>query len=208
MKKSALALVLCLMLVLTVFAGCTPSEPTPGGNDNPPSGNDSQGGDSQGGTQAGEGEFAAGLTGTYKIMVAGEQAEDTIDPVTGGTIKGWKTIASEFVNQNPGVELQFVEVPWTDYIAKLQTAAQSGEFDVLHLAAGQNASSGNNGYLLSLNDYIEKDEKFDGEALYGKELWNSSNIYTDGNYYGLPKLGYTFMHLYNKQILDDFGVTD
>jgi ABC-type glycerol-3-phosphate transport system substrate-binding protein len=75
----------------------------------------------------------------------------------------------------------------------------------MHLAAGQNANCGDKGYVISLNDFIKKDN-FDGKAIYGDALWTSSAIYTDGQYYGLPKLGYTFTHLYNKQIFDDFKV--
>ena len=199
MKKKILAPVLSLMTAVLLLAGCSQSTVTPSAS--------TSGSTATSGTSSkSAGEFAFGLTGTFKIMVAGEQAADSIDPVTGGKIVGWNTMAAEFETQNPGCNLEFVEVPWADYIAKLQTAAQSGEFDVLHLAAGQNAACGDKGYVLALNDYITKDKSFDGKALYGNALWTSSAILTDGKYFGLPKLGYTFTHLFNKKIFDDFGV--
>lgn len=146
--------------------------------------------------------------GTYFIMVAGEKAQDYIDPITGATMKGWETICKPFEEANPGVKLKFIEVPWGSYLSKIKVGVESGEFDVMHLAAGQNLKHGYFGDLIALDDFIAEDESgFDPAALYGKDLWEGSVLSLAGKHYGLPKTGYCFTHIYDKKLFDEAGVS-
>ncbi len=146
--------------------------------------------------------------GTYFIMVGGEKAQDYIDPVTGATMKGWETICKPFEEANPGVKLKFIEVPWSSYLAKIKVGVESGEFDVMHLAAGMNLKHGYFGDMLALDDLITNDKSgYDPGAVFGRDLWKSAVLSLDGAHYGLPKSGYTFTHIYDKKLFDDAGVS-
>jgi ABC-type glycerol-3-phosphate transport system substrate-binding protein len=144
--------------------------------------------------------------GKYYVMIGGENAKDYIDPVTGSMMKGWESLMQPLLDANPGVSIEFVEVPWSSYLVKLETGIESGEFDVIHAAGGVNHNQGYRGTLVSLNQFLENDKNYDPEAVFGENFWNSSIMKLGDNHYSTPKSGYTFTHVVDTKIFKDAGV--
>ncbi|MDD3996301.1 MAG: extracellular solute-binding protein [Sphaerochaetaceae bacterium] len=144
--------------------------------------------------------------GTYYVMIGGENAKDYIDPVTGSTMKGWETLMKPLIDANPGVKIEFVEVPWSSYIVKLETGIESGEFDVVHLAGGQNQVQGSRGNLLNLNEFLSKDVNYDPAKVFGESFWNSAIMTLGDQHLSMPKSGYTFTHIIDTELFKQAGV--
>lgn len=144
--------------------------------------------------------------GKYYIMIGGENAKDYIDPVTGAKMKGWETLMQPLMEANPGVTIEFVEVPWSSYIVKLETGIESGEYDAVHLAGGQNHVRAFNGKLISLNSYLENDQDYDPAETFGEVFWNSNIMKMGDDHYSMPKSGYTFTHIVDVKLFEEAGV--
>ena len=79
-------------------------------------------------------------------------------------------------------------------------------FDIVHGANGQVADWGGPGWLLPLNDLVEKywDEYDLGDI--PAVAWEGATF--DGNIYGVPIVGNTLHLIYNQELLDQYGITD
>jgi multiple sugar transport system substrate-binding protein len=196
MKRFKFSVVLlCLILMIVAIGGCAKTEDTSRTDTTKPAET----------TEETDKEYK--LSGKFNVLVIGEFAKDSIDPVTGTKITGWDSLVKPFEEQHEGLEIDFVEVPWTDVVQKLETSAQSGTIDVMHLPANINNRLGAKGLLEPLDKYIEEDESFNPEELYGNNLWNeNAMVQLNGVHYGIPKSAYTFVILINTKLFDDWGV--
>lgn len=144
--------------------------------------------------------------GNYYIMIGGENAKDFIDPVTGANIKGWDSLMKPLEEANPGIDVQFVEVPWSSYLVKIATGMESGEYDAVHLAGGQNHIWSDKQQLVSLEKYLDAESDYDANSVFGETFWNSNILTFGGEHYSFPKSGYTFTHIVDTKLFEEAGV--
>jgi multiple sugar transport system substrate-binding protein len=71
-------------------------------------------------------------------------------------------IFSEFRSENPGVQIEMTQVPWSEFFTKLNTAFAGGTApDVFGCGYGQLGSIQGNGHVLPLDDYLKGWEGFE-----------------------------------------------
>ena len=95
----------------------------------------------------------------------------------------------------------------TDAQEQVRLALSAGgdsPFDIVHGANGQVADWGGPGWLMPLNDLVEKywDEYNLGDI--PEKAWEGATF--DGNIYGVPIVGNTLHLIYRQDILDDMGL--
>ncbi|MGB1249812.1 MAG: extracellular solute-binding protein [Candidatus Promineifilaceae bacterium] len=88
--------------------------------------------------------------------------------------------------------------------AKLVLSTGGDSLDIVHGANGQVAEWGSAGWLMPLNDMVEKywDEYNLGDI--PATAWEGATF--DGNIYGVPIVGNTLHLIYNQDLLDEFGI--
>lgn len=96
----------------------------------------------------------------------------------------------------------------TDAQEQVRLALSAGgdsPFDIVHGANGQVADWGGPGWLMPLNDLVEKywDEYDLGDI--PEKAWEGSTF--DGNIYGVPIVGNTLHLIYRQDIFDGMGLT-
>lgn len=118
-------------------------------------------------------------------------------------LSGLQEIADEWAENN-GVKVEFQVLDWTTYWTMLEAGASGGEMpDVfwMHSANAQKYMDAQ--LLLNLNDYIAKTEAIDLDNYFPGivELYSQ-----DGVQYAIPKDHDTIAAVYNKAVLDKYGI--
>lgn len=144
---------------------------------------------------------AAMLAGTCMVSAAGKTVSVAI--WDNNQLSGLQQIADEW-SEESGVNVEFQVMDWTTYWTMLEAGASGGEMpDVfwMHSANAQKYMDAN--LLLNLNDYIEADENIDLENYFPGIV----DLYSqDGVQYAIPKDHDTIAAVYNKKVLDKYGI--
>jgi raffinose/stachyose/melibiose transport system substrate-binding protein len=182
-SRPILALALCLVLALGV-AAC-------GGSSSSSSGSSGSTGSSESSTESG-----GKIEGTvslwdyeYNINPGYKEAMDELTPI--------------FEKEHPGVKVERIQPPGSNYEALLQAAFTSqegpdivmlppGALGVVHWAKG----------LVKLNDLISKEEQ---EQLIGWEM-DTPGFTAEGDRYALPVTLNGFVYYYNKKMFKEAGL--
>ncbi len=195
MKKRILSLVLALLMLVSVLAGCAKDgASTDSQSPSAPAGS----GDNAGGTQP------AGSTG------GGEEEEITLRWVNGGWSQNDKDkkILERWYEIHPNIKIEVIElsnIVDEAYMANLDTMIGGGEqVDITYLTYEDVYNRIINGGILPLDDYIAAAGD-DYEAMYGSLA--STLLQYEGHIYGVPFMGNTFKVIYNKTLADQAGVT-
>src|SRR5215207_10383647 len=73
----------------------------------------------------------APTSGEVKVLLIGKPDEDSIDPVSGASIPGVQQLEAMFEAQQPGIDLQIINIPWgsgaTGYGPKTESMIQAQE---------------------------------------------------------------------------------
>jgi multiple sugar transport system substrate-binding protein len=120
-------------------------------------------------------------------------------------LEGYEASIAEFEKQNPTIQVNLRQEPWTDYWTKLLTQLAGGTApDVFTNHLTYFPEFVDKGSILDLSDYIEEDE-LDMSIYYPQlvEAWQS-----EGAQYGLPKDWDTIGMFYNKDLLAEAGFTE
>ncbi len=194
--KKFLTYVLLVAMVLTLITGCASntSEDT-GANDAAPAGSTTEEAQQTGETQV------------VRVQLIGNfLEEDSLDPLTGETIKGVNVMEESFEAQNPNIDIEFILMGWDDYNTKTQAMIMAGEADVVQVPGV--ASMASMDILEPLAPYIERDG-FDLDAYIPGQVegWqvmgpNDTELTT----YALPWIADTRFIIYDKEIFDQWGV--
>lgn len=188
MKTKFLSALLCASMVTTLFAGC---------------GNNA-------GTESVAQESAA-TSGTEeaaaKTGASGEEAGEEV------TVEFWtidlKAAFGDYFNdmiatyetQNPGVTINWTDVPYDDIQSKLVTAVAGGTApDVVNLNTQMALTLGGQGALVDLNAEATDEQK----GIYIEELWNSAKI--GDSVYAFPWYASPDIMFYNKELFSAAGV--
>ncbi len=139
-------------------------------------------------------------------LIGGFEQEDFTDPVSGEKLTGMHAVETEFEEQNPDIDVEFIYMGWDDYQKKTQAMMIGGEADV-YQAPGISALAEQD-LLEPLQAFIDADNfdmsvytegQVDGWKVAGPED-------TEEQIYGLPFIGDTRFIMYDKEIFDQWGV--
>ncbi|ALC81510.1 MULTISPECIES: ABC transporter substrate-binding protein [Bacillus] len=148
-----------------------------------------------------------GLKGTLKVQILGDiKLDDATNPTTGKRSKGLHVIRDEFQKQHPEAKIEFINVPWDNYVPKTQAMISSGEADVYQMPGITDFAS--QGLLEPLEPFIEKD-KFDLGVYIDNQMDGWKTMGPDDEElktYGLPVFGDTRFIYFDKKLFDDWGV--
>lgn len=152
--------------------------------------------------------LADGEKTVVKVQWIGDmQYEDALDPVSGESIKGMKTLEEMFEAEHPDIDVQFVIMGWDDYEKKTQSMIMGKECDVYQVPAI--AAIAAQGLLENLGPYIENDSDFDLDVYIDGQVdgWKCVGPEDEeAQIYGLPMIADTRFILYDKQLFDEWGV--
>jgi multiple sugar transport system substrate-binding protein len=153
-------------------------------------------------------------SGNKKIVRVAYQGildKDTIDPLSGITLKGKEALIEILKKKLPDIEVQIVTVPSVDWIQKTETLVKSGDVDVAWYTNQVQAADWfyDNTELLKNDKDVNlntiKDIFIPAALEYVKYRSFDKPANTD-QYYGFPIDMSNYMMTYDKQIFDDWGV--
>jgi len=139
--------------------------------------------------------------------------DDRIDPINGLIYKGSYELKELIESKVPGAEIEFILIPSDGWIQKMETTIMAGEADIGWYTNQVMATS----WFVDHRDFMEKDPDF-SEETFETTFVDGAKTYTryhtfdfpeaTGNIYGLP-LDFTSDYLmYDKQLLDEWGVPE
>ncbi|BDZ47235.1 extracellular solute-binding protein [Naasia aerilata] len=115
-----------------------------------------------------------------------------------------KTLIPAFEKENPGIKIEYVDIPYDDLLQKLTTSAAGGELpDLVRADLGWVPQLADLGVLVPLSDKLDGFQKL-ADATYPGSL--STNLY-DGKYYGLPLDTNTRVLITDQKALDAAGMS-
>mgnify|MGYP002440827025 CR=1 FL=1 len=191
-----LAFILCLVMMLSVFAAC--------GTDNSDKTSDDKSTDNSGDTSADD-----------KSSEGGDAASTDLEPCTLVWIgAGWnqndkaKKLISMWNEKYPDVKIEYTELSTLvdeNYLKNLDTMIAGGEtIDVTYLGGSDAMNRAINGAFVSMNEYIDLFGD-DFNALFGTGATGSVSY--KGEIVGIPYARNTFKVFYNKTVTDAAGIT-
>ncbi len=161
------------------------------------------GGGSSSGTEAAASGAAAAESGAADAA-ASSGGSLTVNVWDANQAPGLQEIIDEW-SAKSGVSAKVEVVDWDNYWTLLEAGASGGTLpDVFWMHSNTAQMYMENDILLQLDDYIANDDAIDLSKYYQGivELYTRS----DGNVYAIPKDHDTIALLYNKAILDQYGV--
>lgn len=145
------------------------------------------------------------LSGTLKLYGPGLFTEvgpdGSTDIVTGISKPGYNEVIKRWNELYPNVEISVETIPWDNWKAACQTAALSGEVDIILHGSSITAISE------PLADYLEKDPEI-SDAVGMMAMRKNPDLAPLDSYvpYGLTVIVNPVMVVIDKQILNDYGV--
>lgn len=192
--KKIVAMLLCVILVLSVFAGCSSNK----------------------GSTAQDTTAAADTTAAGETTGEDTTAEETSDEVITLTWvgAGWaandkaKNCIAKWEEQNPNIKVNYIELGSavdTEYLKNLDVMVAAGEtVDITYLGIGDLYNRVLNGGAQEISTQIAASGD-DFEAMYGG-LATTMLTYND-EVYGVPYCNNTFKVFYNKTMVEEAGIT-
>lgn len=183
MKKRMIAAIMTAALLVGCMTGC--------GNSS------SSNADSNGDSAANVGQEEESTGGDSDEVV-------TIKYVTWESKEEDNPIIEQFEKEHPNIKVEVTVVPDSNNTAESLDiiAMGGGEMDVWPFQSGGQFSRMQQGLLLDISDYLEKDG-IDMEEWFGSySEWGQYN----GTYYGMPSTASVGMVFYNKDMFDAAGV--
>ncbi len=154
-------------------------------------------------TAEGGSEVISDETATLRMygpgLFAAVGEEGTTDIITGLTRPGYNVVVERWNELYPNVTLEIEPIPWDNWKAAIQTAALSGDYDILiH-------GNGNADYCLDLTEYLEKDPEVKDALTFYPYRRNPENM-TEVRPYGLSYTLNPVTCIIDKEILTNYGV--
>lgn len=154
-------------------------------------------------TSAGASEVISEETATLRMYGPGlfttVGADGTIDMVTGLELPGYNKLIDRWHELYPNVEVIIEAVPWDNWKAAIQTAALSGEYDILiH-------GNGNADFCEDLTPYLEADPDVKNALNFYPLRRNPDNM-TEIRPYGLSYTANPTICLIDLEMLQNYGL--
>ncbi len=143
-----------------------------------------------------------------RVLLAGWDLNDGLDPITAVPFKGFNSWwAENFTPNHPDIEVQINMIPWDTAQQKQQAELMAGNVDVLY--TGSYVSQFYDmGLLRNIDDLLEKDTEYKPLELFPEGVWNTSyNLITGkGDRYALPAVMGQRYTIYDTKLFEDWGV--
>lgn len=154
-------------------------------------------------TFAAESEVISDETATLRMygpgLFAEVGAEGVVDLISGVERPGYNELVKRWNELYPNVTLEIEAVPWDNWKAAVQTAALSGEYDIL-IHGNANAD-----FCLDLTEYIEGDEEVKNNVTFYPFRRNPNN-FNEVRAYGVSYCLNPIVCVVDKQIFENYGV--
>lgn len=110
-------------------------------------------------------------------------------------------IIQQYEKENPGVKINWTDIPYDDVQSKLVTAVAGGTApDVVNLNTQMTLTLAGEGALVDLNKEATEEQK----NIYIKDLWNSAKI--GDSVYAFPWYASPDIMFYNQELFDEAGM--
>lgn len=180
MKRTRLPAVLVATCSLLILPGCFPQEESDG-----------------------EAMEESDLT---IAMIGGFKYQDTTDPITAEKSTGFHAVKEEFERLHPGVTIDFVIMPWSNYVPNTQAMIAGSQADVYQMPGVNDFAA--QGLLEPLQPFIDQDD-FDLSVYHDNlvEGWMTFGPNDDElEIYSLPVLGDGRFIQYDKELFEQWGI--
>lgn len=212
--KKVLAMILGMAMTVSLFAGCGNSgkksgesspqaEIAPAQEESASSGTESK--EEAPVEETEEAEGTGGFSGTLKLYGPGlftdVGPDGNTDIVTGVSKPGYNVVVDRWKELYPDVELQIETIPWDNWKAACQTAALSGDVDII--IHGSSIVP----ICEPLSDYLEKDPQVK-DSVGMMAMRKNSDIAPLSEYipYGLTVTVNPVMVVVDKEIFEHYGL--
>lgn len=152
-----------------------------------------------------EGETKAVSTETATLKLYGPGlftevgADGTTDLISGLERPGYNELIERWNKLYPNVTIEIEAIPWDNWKAAVQTAAMSGDYDIIiH-------GNGNADYCMDLTDLIENDPEIKDNVTFYPFRRNPDN-FTEVRAYGISYSLNPIVCVIDKQIFEDYGI--
>lgn len=213
--KKVLAMILGMAMTVSLFAGCgnsgkeneesapkTENAPAQEASEAEPKEEEAPEEETQ---EADNAETSAGFSGTLKLYGPGlftdVGPDGNTDIVTGVSKPGYSVVVDRWKELYPDVELQIETIPWDNWKAACQTAALSGDVDIIIHGASIVP------ICEPLSDYLEKDPQVK-DSVGMMAMRKNSDIAPLSEYipYGLTVTVNPVMVVIDKEIFEHYGL--
>lgn len=148
------------------------------------------------------------VKGTVRVLLAGYELDNSIDPVTMRELEGLKSFWDRtFTPLFPNITVEFSSVPWNNAQQKQQLELAAGNVDVLYTGSyvGQFYEQG---LVRNVDDLLEKDVGFELYSVFPEGVMRTSYsmISKDGKTFGLPAVMGQRYTVFDTKLFDDWGV--
>ena len=107
----------------------------------------------------------------------------------------------QYEKENPGVKINWTDIPYDDVQSKLVTAVAGGTApDVVNLNTQMTLTLAGEGALVDLNKEATEEQK----SIYIQDLWNSAKI--GDSVYAFPWYASPDIMFYNKELFEEAGI--
>lgn len=203
--KKLMALLACTAMVAGSIAGCGSSSDISAPAPAEPAVSEPAGESAEAGSEAAQGDsqVVSEESGTLRMygpgLFAAVGENGTTDMITGVARPGYSELIKRWNELYPNVTLEIEPIPWDNWKAAIQTAALSGDYDILiH-------GNGNADYSLDLTEYLEKDPEVKNALTFYPYRRNPDNM-TEVRPYGLSYTLNPVVCVIDKEILKNYGV--
>lgn len=130
----------------------------------------------------------------------------TLATVSNPQMKDMEELKSAFEEDNPGIQVNFVQMEEGDLRAAVtaDVASRAGQYDIVTVGAYEVPQWGALGWLKDLTPVLEADEEYDVDDLLEPVR---EAISVDGRQYAVPFYGESSILMYNKEMFDAAGLT-
>lgn len=137
---------------------------------------------------------------------AGGSVTLNLATVNNGQMKDMEQLKTEYESANPGVTVNFQVMEEGDLRSAVtaDVASGAGQYDIVTIGAYETPQWGANGWLLDLTPELEADAAYDANDLLPPVR---DALSLEGKLYAVPFYGESSILMYNKEILDEAGVT-
>ena len=112
-------------------------------------------------------------------------------------------VISQYENTHPNVKIKWIDVPYSEGEKRALAAVMSNDVpDLINMNPGFGATLASKGALLDIKNYVSKEDY----NKYLPESWQASSV--SGMTFGIPWYITSSITIYNKQILNNAGITD
>ena len=158
-------------------------------------------------------DTTSGEGGAQNVRIAwlGINPDDRVDPISGITYKGSYEFKALLEEKVPGTEIEFIQIPNDGWIQKMETTITSGEADIGWYTNQVMAAD----WFVDHREFMQNDpdfteETFDSIFTEGAKKYTRYHTFDypeqTGAIYGLPYDVGAYYIMYDKQLLEEWGV--